>query len=79
MREGLRTHLNVRKAKFVIDVLVYEDDPGVKKAMQYITNTVLLGETPLDARDLAYNLNADERFDAICLIEHSLKRLDLSP
>jgi structural maintenance of chromosome 1 len=57
----------MRQAKFVIDVLVYEDDPCVKKAMQYVTNNVLLGETPLDARDLAYNLKADERFDAISL------------
>ena len=66
-RKALRERLTSRQAKFVIDVIDYEDNPSVKKAMQNVTNNVLLGETLQDARNLAFNLIVNERFDAVSL------------
>merc|ERR1719245_1817310 len=66
LKERLRNIANPRGVKLLYDVLRY-DPPDIKRAVLFVTNNALVCETPDDAMKVAYELEPNQRYDAVAL------------
>merc|ERR1712029_143339 len=65
-KERLRNIANPRGVKLLHGVLRY-DPPDIKQAVLFVTNNALVCETPDDAMKVAYELEPNQRYDAVAL------------
>merc|ERR1712018_624927 len=66
LKERLRNIANPRGVKLLYDVLRYEPQ-DIKRAVLFVTNNALVCETPDDAMKVAYELEPNQRYDAVAL------------
>merc|ERR1719228_693990 len=66
LKERLRNINNPKGVKLLYDVLRY-DPPEIKKAVLFVTNNALVCENPDDAMKVAYELEDNQRYDAVAL------------
>ena len=62
----LRNISNPQGVKLLNDVLQYEPS-DIKRAVLFVTNNVLVSETPEDAMKVAYKMENGKRYDAVAL------------
>merc|ERR1719411_442681 len=66
LKERLRNITTPKGVKLLYDVLRYEPS-DIKRAVLFVTNNALVCETPDDAMKVAYELEPNQRYDAIAL------------
>merc|ERR1712241_1239892 len=66
LKERLRNITSPKGVKLLYDVLRYEPQ-DIKKAVLFVTNNALVCETPDDAMKVAYELEPNQRYDAVAL------------
>lgn len=66
LKERLRSISNPKGVKLLYDVLKFEPQ-DIKRAVLFVTNNALVCETPEDAMKVAYELEANQRYDAVAL------------
>merc|ERR1712203_1208253 len=66
LKERLRNITTPKGVKLLYDVLRYEPS-DIKRAVLFVTNNALVCETPDDAMKVAYELEPNQRYDAVAL------------
>merc|ERR1719346_65789 len=66
LKERLRNITTPKGVKLLYDVLRYEPQ-DIKRAVLFVTNNALVCETPDDAMKVAYELEPNQRYDAVAL------------
>merc|ERR1711892_1119602 len=66
LKERLRNINNPKGVKLLYDVLQYEP-AEIKRAVLFVTNNSLVCETPEDAMKVAYEMEDNQRYDAVAL------------
>lgn len=66
LKERLRSISHPKGVKLLYDVLRYEPN-DIRRAVLFVTNNALVCETPDDAMKVAYELEDNQRYDAVAL------------
>merc|ERR1712083_447628 len=66
LKDRLRNITTPKGVKLLYDVLRYEPQ-DIKRAVLFVTNNALVCETPDDAMKVAYELEPNQRYDAVAL------------